>query len=460
MGLFDGLFRKKNVEEEVTREPGAWRQARYDVKNDDTYRKGAVTEATQQALEDIKEVGRQLRLKAGQELRADGAFLKGVANSLIGRVVGLGGKVRAGVTNISENIQRNNLIKKINGHLEKINQAKAAIKAAQTNVGNMLSEAISMQGAIPEDAEQEVKDAAQKLVEDVQKEKAAIDTIVCKFADQDKKVNYWTTIVEEAENEDEEDKVYGLDDFTLEELKDSEKNIGDILTSYTTDVTSAKTHEKAASSLISKYKFANKKQEIQTKWESRKLSFKEGATQRVTKAWGLFKKGVKFLGAGIAAVPGLVTGVAVAGYNATANYLRTDPLNLGPKIQVASDAVAKFGVVIQAKGRAIFKSGRLISRAKKAISMYQILSPQYKKLLEEYAEYYDVEAFGYPNGCVVDLTDMSSISINLNSDDLGEKALSDAVDLIAKKNDELFLANRELSDHIAAAKKATSGRGR
>ena len=80
MGLFDGLFRKKNVEEEVTREPGAWRQARYDVKNDDTYRKGAVTEATQQALEDIKEVGRQLRLKAGQELSADGAFLKGVAN--------------------------------------------------------------------------------------------------------------------------------------------------------------------------------------------------------------------------------------------------------------------------------------------------------------------------------------------------------------------------------------------
>ena len=431
MGLFDGLFKKKTEEEVVTvREPGVARQARAAVKNDGTYIKGDVTEAARQTLSDVKEVGRQLKLKAGQELRADREFLKGVANSLIGRVVGFGGKVRDGANNISENIQRNNLIKKINGHLGKINQAKEAVLASQTNAGNMLSEAEKIVEELPVDAAEDVVEAAEKLVEDVQKEKTAIDKIVDSFQSR--------TMIIDAATKD-------LENKSLEELEAAEKLVGGYVEGFSKNASDAKESEKKAVSLVSKYKSDNKKKESREKWAARRLNFKNGATQGVTKAWGLFKKGVKLLGAGIAA-PFVAVGAG------TAKLYMKGKLYFGPKIQSAKESIGKFGTFLN-NGRVFVAKGVKASLLLGfEATRFAELAQAYQDACNEYVAFYPGEE-SFPEECFIDF-DNYKIELNLNAYNFGSKEALAVIDELKAKNDELETAVSTLRSYNAEAKKA------
>lgn len=423
MGFFDRWKKKKDEEVVVpVREPGAWRQARADVKNDGTYTKGDVTAATQQAWKDIKDVGRKLVLKGVQEARADVAFLKGVANSLIGRVVGLGDRVRDGANNISENIQKNNLIKKINGHLGKINQAKAAVSASQTNVGNMLSEAEKIARELPADADEEVVEAAQQLVADVQKEKTAIDQIVASFASR-------TMIIDVATKD--------LENQSLEELESTEKLVSGYVEGFSKNASDAKASEKTASSLVSKYKS-----------NDRKLKFQKGAIQGVTKARGLFKKGVKFLGAAIAA-PFVAVGSGAA-------KLWTDAkLHFGPKIQSAKESIGKCGTFLNNCGIFVAKGVKASVLLGFEATRFAELSQAYTDAYNEYVAFYPEEEL-LPEGCAIDF-DNYKIELNLNAYEFGSKEALAVIGELKSKNNELETAVSTLGSYNAEAKKKTSG---
>lgn len=456
MGLFD---RWKKNKEEVR--PGAWIQARQAALEEAEYNKGDVRADAKKlatdVADDVKQLGRDLKLKAAAEVRGASAFLKEVKNSAIARVTGIGRKVKDGAGDVIDGVKKADLIRRTKALNLKVLGYFKSIKVSQTVVEEQLKAADAIKNSIPEGAAEEDKKAVQELYDEVLRCKTEIDTIVKKYADEEKGTNLDALIAAYDSISDADLQEYSVDELE-ERLRDAYGNKEEkgFLDEFALDAANAKNHEKESVALVNRYKAGVKKANAIAVINDRKLNLKNGFAGFVSRMKSGFKKGVKGIGMGLAAGWGALKGGAVAAYKATENYIRTDPLNLGSKIQNASANIARFGTYIASKGQYIAQNAKIYKRLGSESARFAVLSKQYEKLVNEYAQYYGTESF--PEECKINFDDFR-FTINLNNDNFGVQDALDAIGELAEKNDKLFDATRDLSIYIADAKKQSSGRG-